>query len=68
LHSVEKGLRGFQIGRVEACGEPVVDRLEESERIGGTVLIAVSRAKLASARSSHDSAACRRAQSSACRK
>ena len=37
---VEKSLCGFQIGRVEPLGEPVVDRLEERQGISGTALIA----------------------------
>jgi hypothetical protein len=40
LQSVEKGLRGCQIGRLEPFGEPVVDRLKERQRLRGTALIA----------------------------
>jgi hypothetical protein len=40
LEGVEKGFCGFEVGRVEPFGEPVVDRLEESRRISGTALIA----------------------------
>jgi hypothetical protein len=41
LQSVEKGLRGFQIGRLEPFGEPVVDRLEKRHGLGGTAVIAL---------------------------
>jgi hypothetical protein len=34
-----KGLRGFQIGRIEAFGEPIIDRLQERFRLTGTALI-----------------------------
>jgi hypothetical protein len=40
LQSGEKGLRGFQIGRLEPFGESVVDRLKERQRLRETVLIA----------------------------
>src|SRR5215472_12045531 len=36
----EKGLCGFQVGRVEPLGEPVVDRLEKRYCMSGTALIA----------------------------
>jgi hypothetical protein len=35
-----KGLRDFEIGRLEPVGEPGVDRLEERQRLPGTALIA----------------------------
>jgi hypothetical protein len=38
LESVEKRLCGFKVGRIEAPGEPVVDRLE-GHGISGTALI-----------------------------
>ena len=38
--SVEKRFCDLEIGRVEPLGEPVVDRLEERLRVGGTALIA----------------------------
>ena len=37
---VEQHFRGFQVGRVEPFGKPLIDRLEERCRIGGTALIA----------------------------
>ena len=40
VQSVEKNLRGFQVGRLEPFGEPVVDRLEKLQGLGGTALIA----------------------------
>jgi hypothetical protein len=40
LQSVEKGLRGFQIGRLEPFGESVVGRLKERQRLCRTPLIA----------------------------
>jgi hypothetical protein len=40
LHSVKKRLCSFQIGRIEAFGEAVVDRLEERHPLRGTALIA----------------------------
>jgi hypothetical protein len=40
LQSVEKGLHGLQIGRLEPFGEPVVDRLKERQPLRGTALIA----------------------------
>ena len=40
LESIEKSLCRLEVGRVEALGEPVVDRLEERHRVGGTALIA----------------------------
>jgi hypothetical protein len=39
LQTLEKDLRGFEIGRLEPFGEPVVDRLEELQRLRGTALI-----------------------------
>jgi hypothetical protein len=39
LESVEKRFCGFKVGRIEAPGEPVVDRLEEGHGISGTALI-----------------------------
>jgi ATP dependent DNA ligase domain len=38
--SVEKRFCRFEVGRVEPFGKPVVDRLEDCRRIGGTALIA----------------------------
>src|ERR1700731_3548896 len=38
--SVEQRFCGFQVGRIEPFGKPVVNRLEECCRIGGTVLVA----------------------------
>ena len=40
LQSIEKGLRGFQIARLEPFAEPVVNRLKERQRLRGTALIA----------------------------
>jgi hypothetical protein len=36
----EKRLCCFQIGRLEALGEPIVDRLKKGANLGRTVLIA----------------------------
>jgi hypothetical protein len=38
--SIEQRLRRFQIGGLEALGEPVVDRQEERYCVSGTALIA----------------------------
>jgi hypothetical protein len=38
--SVEKRFCRFEVGRVEPFGKPVIDRLEECRRIGGTALVA----------------------------
>jgi hypothetical protein len=37
---VEKRFCRFEVGRIEPFGKPVVDRLEECRRIGGSTLIA----------------------------
>jgi hypothetical protein len=38
--SVENRFCRFQVGRVEAFGKPVVDRLEEHQGISGTAVVA----------------------------
>jgi hypothetical protein len=68
LESVEKRFCGFEVGRFEALGEPVVDRLEEGHGISGTALIAQQPGEASGGGSSQERAPCRRAQSSACRK
>jgi hypothetical protein len=40
LESIEKRFCRPEIRRVEALGEPVVDRLEERQRIRGLTLVA----------------------------
>jgi hypothetical protein len=40
LEGVEKDLRGFQIGRLEPFGKPVVERLDERQGLPGTALVA----------------------------
>jgi hypothetical protein len=40
LEGVDERFCGLKVDGVEALGKPVVDRLEERQRVGGTVLIA----------------------------
>jgi hypothetical protein len=49
---VEKGFWVLQIGRGEPFGEPVVDRLEERQSIGGPALVAQQPARLVAGRMS----------------
>ena len=61
IQFTEQGFGVFQVGGVQAFGEPAVDVGEHRARLVASALFASKRARLVVARSSHDLALCLRA-------